>query len=179
MAIVQISQIKNRRGLQSDLPQLATAELGWSVDSRKLYIGNGTLSEGAPEVGNTEILTEHSNLPGITVYTQGISGNVGSWTSANLNYGIADFNKPAIYIQYAVTRDIETRVGWFKLARNLANVAIFSYDEEYTETANIGLIFEVTGVGGGGPGSYAQISANLSPGPFSANLQYTVSTISF
>ena len=73
MAIVQISQIKHRHGVQSDLPQLATAELGWSVDSRKLYIGNGTLSEGAPEIGNTEILTEHSNLPNYTVYSQGVS----------------------------------------------------------------------------------------------------------
>lgn len=62
MAIVQISRIQHRRGVKSDLPQLASAELGWSVDSRQLYIGNGTLEEGAPSVGNTEILTEYSDL---------------------------------------------------------------------------------------------------------------------
>ncbi len=62
MAIVQISQITNRKGLQIDLPQLAGAELGWSIDSRRLFIGNGTLAEGAPVVGNTEILTEFSDI---------------------------------------------------------------------------------------------------------------------
>ena len=70
MAIVQISQITNRKGLQVDLPQLAGAELGWSTDTRQLYIGNGTLQEGAPVIGNTEILTEFSNILAIaSAYT--------------------------------------------------------------------------------------------------------------
>lgn len=62
MAIVQISQITNRKGLAENLPQLAGAELGWSIDTRQLWIGNGTLEDGAPEIGNTEILTEYSNI---------------------------------------------------------------------------------------------------------------------
>ena len=62
MAITQYTQINNRSGLQRDLPQLSTAELGWSVDTRRLYIGNGTLEEGAPEIGNTELLTEYSDI---------------------------------------------------------------------------------------------------------------------
>jgi hypothetical protein len=62
VAIVQISQITNRKGLQIDLPQLAGAELGWSIDERRLFIGNGTLEEGAPVIGNTEILTEFSDI---------------------------------------------------------------------------------------------------------------------
>jgi hypothetical protein len=62
MAIVQISQITNRLGLNIDLPQLAGAELGWSTDTRQLYIGNGTLAQGAPVIGNTEILTEFSDI---------------------------------------------------------------------------------------------------------------------
>jgi hypothetical protein len=62
VAIVQISQITNRKGLQIDLPQLAGAELGWSIDERRLFIGNGTLEEGAPIIGNTEILTEFSDI---------------------------------------------------------------------------------------------------------------------
>ena len=66
MAIVQISQITNRKGLQENLPQLAGAELGWSVDTRQLYIGNGTLQEGAPVIGNTEILTEFSDILNFT-----------------------------------------------------------------------------------------------------------------
>ncbi len=62
MAIVQISRITQRKGLQEDLPQLAGAEFGWSTDQRRLFIGNGTLEEGAPVVGNTEILTEFSDI---------------------------------------------------------------------------------------------------------------------
>jgi hypothetical protein len=62
MAIVQISRIQHRRGLQQDLPNLASAELGWSIDERRLYIGNGTLAEGAPTEGVTEILTERTNF---------------------------------------------------------------------------------------------------------------------
>jgi hypothetical protein len=62
MAIVQISRITQRKGLQENLPQLAGAELGWSIDERRLFIGNGTLQEGAPVIGNTEILTEFSDI---------------------------------------------------------------------------------------------------------------------
>jgi len=63
VAIVQVSRITQRKGLQEDLPQpLASAELGWAVDQRRLFIGNGTLAEGAPVVGNTEILTEFSDI---------------------------------------------------------------------------------------------------------------------
>ena len=57
MPIVQISRIQHRRGIKSDLPQLAAGELGWVVDEQRLYIGNGTLADGAPAVGNTEIMT--------------------------------------------------------------------------------------------------------------------------
>lgn len=63
MAIVQVSRITTRKGLITDLPQpLAGAELGWAIDERRLFIGNGTLEEGAPVVGNTEILTEFSDI---------------------------------------------------------------------------------------------------------------------
>jgi hypothetical protein len=75
MAIIQISQIQLRRGLNQDLPQLASAEMGWSLDTQQLFIGNGSLSEGAPAEGVTEILTEHSNLLGfLGTYTfEGLS----------------------------------------------------------------------------------------------------------
>jgi len=64
MAVVQISKIQHRRGRETSggIPQLASAELGWAIDTQKLYIGNGAVSEGAPAVGNTEILTENTNL---------------------------------------------------------------------------------------------------------------------
>jgi len=71
VAILQISRITQRKGLEQDLPQpLAGAELGWAIDERKLYIGNGELAEGAPVVGNTEVLTEFSDLLSyVTAYT--------------------------------------------------------------------------------------------------------------
>jgi hypothetical protein len=62
VAIVQVSRITNRKGLAENLPQLAGAELGWAIDERRLFIGNGTLQEGAPTIGNTEILTEFSDI---------------------------------------------------------------------------------------------------------------------
>jgi hypothetical protein len=80
MAIVQISQIQIRRGLQQDLPQLASAEMGWSLDTRRLYIGNGTTEEGAPTEGVTEILTQYSNfLSTIPNYT--FAGTDSGYTS--------------------------------------------------------------------------------------------------
>ena len=61
MPIVQISRIQHRRGKKTNLPQLAAGELGWSVDDQRLYIGNGTVADGAPAVGNTEIMTAGSS----------------------------------------------------------------------------------------------------------------------
>jgi len=65
VAVVQISRIQVRRGQKnqgSGLPQLASGELGWAIDTRELYIGNGAVSEGAPAVGNTKILTQYDNI---------------------------------------------------------------------------------------------------------------------
>ena len=65
MAVVQISKIQIRRGQKnqgSGLPQLSSGELGWAIDTQELYVGNGAVSEGAPRVGNTKVLTEHDNL---------------------------------------------------------------------------------------------------------------------
>jgi len=65
VAVVQISKIQVRRGKKnsnSGVPQLSSAEFAWAVDSQELYIGNGSVAEGAPYVGNTKILTEHTNL---------------------------------------------------------------------------------------------------------------------
>ena len=67
MAIVQISRITQRKGLTTDLPQpLAGAEFGWATDERRLFIGNGTIEDGAPVVGNTEVLTEFSDILAFT-----------------------------------------------------------------------------------------------------------------
>jgi len=65
MAVVQISRIQLRRGQKnqgSGLPQLASGEMGWAIDTRELFIGNGSVSEGAPTVGNTKVLTQYDDI---------------------------------------------------------------------------------------------------------------------
>jgi hypothetical protein len=96
MAVTQISRIQHRRGLNQDLPQLAGAELGWSVDTRKLYIGNGTLEEGAPATGITEVLTQYTDLAAlIGSYT--FKGNITEYTvqtgSSVLNPTVRSFQQ--------------------------------------------------------------------------------------
>jgi hypothetical protein len=65
MSVIQISKIQVRRGqklLIGNIPQLSSAEFAWAVDTQELFIGNGSITEGAPYVGNTKILTEHDNI---------------------------------------------------------------------------------------------------------------------
>jgi hypothetical protein len=67
MAVYQISKIQIRRGKSRTgpgFPQLASGEMGWSLDTQELYIGNGSISEGAPIVGNTKILTAKDIIGG-------------------------------------------------------------------------------------------------------------------
>ena len=86
MAVVQISRIQHRRGLEQDFPQLASAELGWSVDTRRLFIGNGLISEGAPEEGVTEILTVYTDIIALLkTYTyKGLAGGTTVITGASI-----------------------------------------------------------------------------------------------
>lgn len=94
MAVVSISRIQQRRGRAQSgtgLPQLASGELGWAIDTQELYIGNGAVSEGAPAVGNTRILTEidldkfnsSSNLFNLLSYVYKASGSISSYTISN------------------------------------------------------------------------------------------------
>jgi hypothetical protein len=56
MAITTFARIQHRRGIKTDLPQeLYEGELGWCIDTRELFIGNGQ-----PFGGNTQILTSYS-----------------------------------------------------------------------------------------------------------------------
>ena len=164
MAVVQISKIQLRRGLQEDLPQLASAEMGWSIDERRLFIGNGTLAEGAPTVGVTEILTAQSiftelnlisvlqgNVANLEANVTTIQSDIASLQSnaavsvytlldnTTANIGIVD--SPGI-LSYAITRNTDRRLGTLTAANY---GAVTSLDDEYTETANIGVTFAFTG----------------------------------
>lgn len=76
MAILEIAKIQVRRGQETvtGLPQLDSGEFGWAIDTQQLYIGNGSLSEGAPSIGNTRILTEHDNVFNLSTATYTYSG---------------------------------------------------------------------------------------------------------
>lgn len=169
MAIVQISQIKHRRGTGTP-PQLASAELGWSIDTRQLYIGNGNLDEGAPEIGNTEILTEHSVIPGIpaaqsVTLTNNTSGTVIDYPTGQQN--------PGFVLNYIIQRNTDVRTGYLRVSQLSGNVA---YDEEYTETNDIGVTFNVTG--NATIGNATVYYTTTSTG-YDANLKFTSSTINF
>jgi hypothetical protein len=196
MAIVQISKIQNRRGLQQDLPQLAGGELGWSIDSRKLYIGNGTLAEGAPVEGQTEVLTEFS----IINFTSGFAGVISS-TQANvtvlqgnvvvinsqisaLQAGVLNSNVVALsgstqnsvigvvannaVFSYTLTENGNQRTGSIKIDR-VAGTATVAFDEEYNQTGTTLTAFNITA-----NTAYSTVWANtINP----ANLTYRITSL--
>lgn len=83
MSITQNSQIKIRSGLQESLPQLAQGELGYAVDTQRLFIGMGTPEVGAPMVGNMEIITmATANTVSPSVPTP-VSGNIAGTIDGN------------------------------------------------------------------------------------------------
>jgi hypothetical protein len=89
MAVVQISKIQLRRGKEQidGIPQLAGGEMAWAIDTQKLYIGNGSVSEGAPAVGNTRILTQTDNLLDYADYVYR-DNDPNIQTTANANFPI-------------------------------------------------------------------------------------------
>ena len=60
MAVVEIARIQVRRGQenQTGVPQLASGEFGWAVDTERLYIGLSR-EDGGARNDNVEILTEN------------------------------------------------------------------------------------------------------------------------
>ena len=85
MAVVQISKIQVRRGrknsVSGSIPTLSSAEFAWAVDTQELFIGNGSVAEGAPYVGNTKILTEHDNILELASSYRFASDDVAIYTS--------------------------------------------------------------------------------------------------
>lgn len=73
MAITQISRIKARVGDYADLPVLASGELGYATDEKRLFVGNpgSTLPSQ-----NTEVLTRSVLTLVSTVNLQSISSSV-------------------------------------------------------------------------------------------------------
>lgn len=164
MAVVQISKIQLRRGLQEDLPQLASAEMGWSIDERRLFIGNGTLAEGAPATGVTEILTSQtifhelaniailqgnvvtieSNIATLQSDVSSLQANaaIRSLTLTNntlvaANTAITLGSLSSSTIDYTIVRGTTSRVGTLKVTELLGTAV---YEDDYVETASTGVV---------------------------------------
>jgi hypothetical protein len=158
MAVIQVSQIQVRSGYQEDLPTLSTGEFGWCIDTQRLFIGKGTLAEGAPETGVTEILTEYSiglinvNIVALEANVANLSANVATLTSVvgnlvpqtvtlnnNATANIAAITIPSAnsqIISYNITRNTAIRIGSIKVTNLVGNVA---FDDDYSETAVTGV----------------------------------------
>ncbi len=142
MAIVQISQITNRKGLQIDLPQLAGAELGWSTDERRLFIGNGTLVDGAPVIGNTEILTEFSQIPVPTP----IPLVVVLANNQTLPDTIFVADTTTFTATYTIIRDNIYRTGTITVVSH-TGAGPLTYNDDYIENADTGITITVVQLG--------------------------------
>jgi hypothetical protein len=185
MAIVQISKIQQRRGLQQDLPTLSAGELGWSVDSRRLYIGNGSVDEGAPTEGKTEVLTEFSivnftagfvsNIVAIEGNLVVVQSNISTLSNsiAALQAGTLSSTSALLYpsssgtlttttanngvISYTLVQGTKHRTGTISFSYNPAASSV-NFNEEYSETATTDVVFSM--------------NANTTQ----ANLNYTTTT---
>ena len=160
MAIVQISQITNRKGLAENLPQLAGAELGWSTDTRQLFIGNGTLADGAPVIGNTEILTEFSVIPVPTPTVVRLTNNTTSPTTA------FTLDTTAVTFSYVITRNNTYRTGTIMIA---GAVDPLEFDDTSIQNADTGIVLSATYLNG-----LIQVQYTSSNTGVSAQLKYLV-----
>lgn len=137
MAILQISRLQNRRGLKENLPTLSSAEFGWALDTRELYIGNGNVLL-SPQPGiNTRVLTEHD----LTTLSKGL-GNVQLFAniSANTFAMVVEPTLSSTIVNYSISRNIagniEQRTGTMKIASQPNNVA---FVDNYVETTDLGI----------------------------------------
>ena len=134
MAVIQISKIQVRRGAISDqaLPQLASGEFGWAVDTQQLFIGNGSVAEGSPAVGNTEILTERSIFDVLTNFTSTVYTYRGHNPAISIQTG-PDANHPVERtLQHRLDETISVlSFGAFTTATNFTNALQRAVNENF------------------------------------------------
>jgi hypothetical protein len=179
MAIVQISQITNRKGLSTDLPQLAGAELGWSTDTRQLWIGNGTLEDGAPVIDNTEILTEFSNISALfsTTQSQFSQGTytrlIGKSVTLLNDVGTTEIDTfdttlaPTFSFDYSIERNGTFRNAIIRVAS--AGSASLAFDDSGVQNASTGVTISITQSLG-----IVRISYSTNDTGFNGTLSYSI-----
>lgn len=155
MAIVQVSRITARKGLTVDLPQpLAGAELGWAIDERRLFIGNGTLADGAPSVGNTEILTEYSDIFanrtnfafGDYVILAGTTATLDNNVTTQTLYTIDAVTIPAFQMRYMIRRGNLTRTGTYIIVASTDGTggSLATSDANPVQNGSTGVTFTIS-----------------------------------
>jgi hypothetical protein len=142
--------------------------MGWSVDTQQLYIGNGSIAEGAPQTGVTEIMTERSiaqatagfnaNIAAIyanvaavqnsfSTFQTVLLGNVALPTTATLDAGssgsITGFASNDVIISYSLTQQSGTlqRTGTIVASRIGSSVY---YSDDYVETSTSDIVLGVS-----------------------------------
>ena len=138
MAIVQVSRITNRKGLAENVPQLAGAELGWAIDERRLFIGNGTLQEGAPIIGNTEVLTEYSDVFsgrtqfsfGDYIVNAGTSVTLANNATTETVFTIDANSIPAFEVKYMIRRGVYTQTGTYSVVASTDGTGGSGFDAQ-------------------------------------------------
>ena len=106
----------NRPNITYFTSQWFKSELGYSIDTRQLFIGNGTLNDGAPETGNTEILTEYSDILNLA--------NTYNFKNSDAGYNPQTGNARAVYnaVAYGNGTYVTVGTGGNGTARNAQRV---------------------------------------------------------
>jgi hypothetical protein len=167
MAVLEVAKIQVRSGLYEDLPALDTGEFGWCVDTQQLFIGKGTLAEGAPETGVTEILTEYTvasiinsfnslnaNVANIAANISSITSQIGNLVPVSITLSsnqstIANVTAVAIEaygardLNYRIVMNAHVRSGTISVVQRQGNLITFS--DDYVESGDTGVKLYFTG----------------------------------
>ncbi len=107
-----------RRQLQKDLPRLAPGEMGFCVDTLRLYIGSDSYANGSPWIGNIEIYTDVSRdyLKSLFNNTVTLLGNILSPIPSGI---IMPISLSSIgYWNYIITKGNQENIGTISFALN-------------------------------------------------------------
>jgi hypothetical protein len=167
MAVLEVAKIQVRSGLYEDLPALDTGEFGWCVDTQQLFIGKGTLAEGAPETGVTEIITEYTvasiinsfnslnaNVANIAAVAAAITSQIGNLVPVSVTLSTTQStlaNVTAVAIEAYGARDLNYRIvmnthvrsGTISVVHTDGNLITFS--DDYVESGDTGVELYFTG----------------------------------
>lgn len=195
MAVVQISRIQIRRGRKNTgtgFPQLASGELGWAIDSQELYIGNGSVSEGSPYVGNTKLLSENDDLFELAddyVYKEGSFVQTGDTENAPMQRTLQERLDDIVSIRSFgangdgtdQTVEIQRAIDQLFLNTNKGNaksrVALYIEPGNYTISSTI-YIPPYANIVGAGPGKTILNFTGTGPAMKTVNIDSTIGSYS-